>query len=400
MITRLVTIDGVDHTIITPVVNDVVSDIQDKIFKDDDIEVYKDSLYNDESVDVDDHVYNNKIGKAKLFVNYEVEDNEELELTTSTYIAKDKMLLVDHDTGFNIRPISISSDITFSFIYKSKSKLAVQKVKNRLQHYYLTSGYSINHNVSYSYLLPNVLIKLISNISSLKGNPNIYDFIDASAKYAFDYSIKRGSDYKVPTFHGKQSGIIGNITDEPKSIKIGKEDQYYTIEFSYQITIEKPTALAVQYPITVNNMSIDEIWLPKTKIATPIEKSSGSFNIRNIIGTRIYQGLQFNDILIKVPNFDQFAPYNVNSYNDRIKLISLLIQVDPTNMDIILDIDDLAYIGVPNYLVDYMKATTDNELFKFGSSLIHIELFENNFIKDKGLTKNDDNQIVALNHSI
>ena len=395
MITRLVMIDGIEHTIIAPVVNSVVKDLQDHIFKDKDAKLYIGSFYEEEDVDVNDHVTTNEIGKSKLFVNFEYEDNEELSYNPSIYKAKDKIILRDKQTGFSLRPISTSTDLTMTFTYKNKSKIAVQKVLNKIKNFYKFTGYSLSHRLSYSYLLPKVLMSLMSEIATLKGDANVFNFIEQAAIVKFDYAVKRGSDFKVPSFRGVEAGIIGNIQDEADKLKIGKDGQLYTIEFTYLLTFDKPTTLAVHYPITVNNKPINEKWLPKEELAAGRDRATGQFDISRILRDKFHNGVIQSDIMIRVPNFDQFTPFGIGRYHDRIKLLSILLQLDTDEPNTLLDINDLIYVGLPKNIVDYLLAAGDVDLFNFGHSLFHIELFENNYIKNKKLEKTSDGKIVA-----
>lgn len=387
-------VDGIEQTIIAPIVKDVVKDIQDKFIKDEHVKVYTSSFYEEDNVEVGDHVTTNEIGKSKLFVNFEYEDNEEMSYSPSMYRAKDKIILLDKQTGFSLRPISTNTTLTLTFNYKNKSKVSVQRVLNKLKNFFKFTGHTLVHSLTYSYLFPDILMGLMSNVSSLKGTSNVFDFIDAAAVYNFDYAVKRGSDFKVPSFRGKAAGVMGVMEGDASSLKISKEGELYTLEFSYNITFDKPNALAVHYPITVNNLPIDSNWLPKKSIVKSRERSSGAFDINRIIKDKFNTGDIQNDILIRVPDYDQFTP-SLSHDGTTLVLLSLLIQLDPNEPELLLDLNDLAYIGIPDFVISYMKRAGIKDFFKLGSSLFYFMLFENNYIKDKDMSKNFDDKIVA-----
>lgn len=394
MVTRLVMIEGIDHTVIAPIVNSVVKDIEHKFLKDDDIKVYMGTYYEEDNSEVNDRVTTNKIGKSKLFVNFEYEDDEELSYNPSIFKSRDKNILLDKQTGFRLKPISTATKLNISFTYKNKSRVAVNKIINKLKNFYKFTGYTLSHRLNYSYLLPDVLMSLMSDIAILKDEPDVFNFIEQASLVKFDYAVKRGSDFKVPSFRGVEAGIIGNIEEDAKSFKITKEEQMYMVDFTYTLVFDKPNALAVTYPITINNKPLNSKWLPKEEVAVSRDLSNGTLDINRILGDKFNLGLITSDILIRVPNFDQFTPDN-GADKDRIKLLSVLIQIDANEPDVLLDIHDLKYLGIPDYIIEYFLDIDEYDLFQFGASLFQLELFENNYIKDKGLVKTSDGKIVA-----
>jgi len=389
MITRLIMLEATDYTVDLPIVQDIVKDFKKEVFrdKDDNLDVY---IYQDGET-YDNETYTNEIGRHKLLVSYSCEEGETLSYYPSIYKAKDKIILKDKQTGFTIRPITTPTDMTINFTYKNKSKVVMQKIVNRLKNLYKFTGYRFSHRLSYKYLFPKPLIDLIEHIAKLL-NKDIYKFIEESAVVKFDYAVKRGSNYKVPSFRGVQGGIIGNFLEEGNKIKIGTDDIYYTIDFSYIITFDKPTALAVHYPILVNNKPLDKKWLPKQEIAAGRDKATGKFDVSRIISDKFNFGTLFTDILIRVPTYDQFTPFHSDN-GSKIMLLSILINLEEDKKDILLNINDLKRIGLPDEIVEYLLETNEKDLFTFTQSLFYIELYENNYIKDKEMYKDTEGNI-------
>ena len=396
MITKIAMLSGVEHTVLIPMINKVTEDINKKIIKDDKAFINNITQYDNDDAEMANNLYNPDLGKTMLEVSYDIEDNEDLAMTTSTYKPVNKIILLDKDNGVSLRPRYVSSDITIKFKYYSKSKIAVKNIKSRLRTYYLTSGYTIIHELPYSFLYPSSILSLLKNISKLK-NMELFNYIESNVTYKIDYAVKRGSDYKVPSFRGIEAGIMGSMSTEPKDITIEKDDKtYYTLEFDYIINIQRPMALAVQYPILVNNKKLDDIWLPKEELAVSREPSNNKFDIRNVIGKFYRGGKNTNDILYRVPTYDNFVPGFTKYDNDRIKLISLLIEVNPSDNKLLFNIDDLKYVGMPEFILEYMKLSRDVKLFKLGYSLFYINLYEGNYIRDKKLYLTDTNDIKTL----
>jgi len=396
MITKIAMLNGVEHTVLTPMINKVTEDINKKIIKDDNVFINNITQYDNDESEMTNNLYKPELGKSMLEVSYDIEDNEELTLTTSTYKPINKIILLDKDNGTSLRPRYISSDITIKFKYYDKSKIAIKNIKSRLRTYYLNSGYTIIHDLPYSFLYPPSIISLLSNIAELKGM-NVFNYIETNATYAIDYAIKRGSEYKVPSFRGIESGIMGSISTEPKDVAISKDDKtYYTLEFEYIINVQRPMALAIQYPILVNNKKLDDIWLPKEEVVITREPSNNKFDIRNIIGKFYREGKNTTDVLYRVPTYDNFVPGFTRFDEDMIKLISLLIEVNPSDDKLLFNIDDLRFVGLPDFILEYMKLNRGDTLFRLGYSLFYINLYEGNYIREKKLYLTDTNDIKTL----
>ena len=389
MITRLVMLEATDYTVELPIVQDVVKDLKKEVFRDvdNDLDVY---IYKDNEP-YDNDITTNEIGRNNLLVNYTCEEGDILAYNPGIYRAKEKVILRDKQTGFSIRPITTPTDLTINFTYKNKSKIVMQKILNRLKSLYKFTGYNLSHRLSYSYLFPKPLIHLIKDMATLL-NKDMYTFIDESAIVKFDYAVKRGSDYKVPSFRGVQGGIVGNILDDPNKLKIGSDDIFFTIEFSYLLTFDKPIALAVHYPILVNNKPLDKKWLPKNEVMVIRDPATGKLDINRVILTNFDKGTLFTDILIRVPNFDQFTPSRTDT-GSKIMLLSILLNIDPKDPYTLFNIKDLSHLGLPDEIVQYLLNTDRYDLFTFTQSLFYLELYENNYIKNKKMYKDSDGNI-------
>jgi len=104
MITRITVVDGLEHTLIGPIVKQVVHDINSKIIKDPDPYYYYKINYENENAGFTDYNYDNTLGGPTIDISYEIEENEELKPGTSTYIPLNKPIIIDKDNGFTVYP--------------------------------------------------------------------------------------------------------------------------------------------------------------------------------------------------------------------------------------------------------------------------------------------------------
>jgi len=86
----------------------------------------------------------------------------------------------------------------------------------------------------------------------------------------------------------------------------------------------------------------------------------------------------------------------VSKYDYVIRWLSLLLEIDKNDLYTLFNLNDLKYIGVDDYIIDYMKRYKD-KLFKIGGCGIYLELLEYNNVKDYGLYVDKDFNIKSTN---
>jgi len=400
MVIRTALIDGLDFTFFKPIINQVRDDAKKYFFKDPDIFDQDGVIYGKEGSTFGDYIYDNTLGGPTLLTTYEIHEDEDLRLGLSMRQQRNYPIIADSSTGLIAMPIYRFMKIEVKFSYIGQSKVKVQRMVNRLQSFYNAGGYSLSHNLEYSYLLPGSLVNLIGNIARLK-EVSFEDFIKTASNLEFDNAIKRGSDYKVPAFRGVYENIFGYIEENPSELVIEKNsDTSYTMEFSYHLTVKEPYALSIKYPILVNNKRIDDKWLPNEKIAVMTNKDKVELMDINKVIKEYNNVVPPGAIAHKVPDYDNFFPVEYINNTSKFGLISILLEVDENNPKFLFSLDNLRYIGVPDYMIEYCKTTNDRELFSPGKAALIFDLFEIDNIKNHGLHLEGYNVIADVPLSI
>jgi len=392
MISKLAVIDGIEQTVINPMINDIVRDINNQIIQDKDAFINKETVYNKENVEFADYIYDNAIGGSNIDVNYEIIENEDFNVKSSVMKPINKIFLLDKDNSLHVRPVYINTDIELTFTYRGQNKSQLLAIKNRLRLYYNNSLYRLIHNLNYSFILPSNLMSLLENVNRLKNNGtvSIEDYIKSISVYKIDFTTTRNKDYKAPVFRGKQLNVIGIFLDEPKDLTVEKADvPEYSLTFKYIVTIQKPIGMLIQYPILINNKPLDSIWLPNNYVLTPKLNANNELDIANIVNISLSEDNTIRDFIYKVPEFDDFTPLPFEKDYNRVRLMSILIEVNSDDLYTILNLEDLRYVGLPDKIIDYLKLNK-NDIFEFANSLFYIELFEFDYVKDLGLYIDDE----------
>jgi len=393
MITRVSVLDGIEHTFVQPIINTIRDDLNRKIIKDPEAFSYDVGNYNRENVEVTDNTYDNTIGGPVLSYTYEITPDENMRLGTNTYHPLNKIMLLDRTNGFNVRPNYKGIDLTIHFTYKTQSKTLAQRVISNLQAYYDISGYTMAHNLPYSYLIPNNVLALINDIKALRElDMDLMGYIDVISIYKLDRTINRGSNYSVPVFRGVFNNIFGMFEEVPSDVNIEKQDDaYFDVSFSYKVSIKQPYSLTVQYPIIVNNKRIPDRWLPRETIAKQIDHAEDKLDITHVISK--YKSFKDNEAaMFHIPTYDNFYPLGYDRA-DMMRAVSILLEVDPDNPNLLFNINDLRYIGIPDSLINYMSECDSSELFEYHMALVYLELYDGNNKRDLKLYKDEDGNI-------
>ena len=394
MVIRLAILDGLEHTVINPVVNEIVKDINTRIIQDKNLFKYKESMYSDENVEVPDNVYDNGIGGSTLDINVETKDDDDLSTLLDVYKPINKILFLDSDLGLQIRTQYTATELTISLKYRTQSKTSALNVINRLKVLYKNSQFTFTHNLPYSFMLPKNVITLLENIDSLKDNLGVKEYIKSIANYKYELSTTRDNRYQVPTFRGSQFGVRGMFDNIPTELHESKESTpEYSLDLTYIVTIQKPLAVSIKYPILVNNKLIDKMWLPKSELAVVMDTEVSEFNIVDIIDTVINDPASSYDKLFKIPTYDTWVPDGLYVNLGKVRILSMLLEVNPDDLYSIFNINDLVHIGIEDKLLEYMRTKSGDELFVFGKSIFLFELYEVDDIKDYGLYMDVDYNI-------
>lgn len=301
-----------------------------------------------------------------------------------------KPIYFDQDVESSIIPITIQRKMEIRVKYSNKSKSKIFAVANKLKLMTADDSMYKEHELEYHYTIPTFVTKLIAHINNLR---NIR--MDGENKLTLDQYIDKTFDDRVDftnTLDGDinktelvireaQTQIEGYITDELHSIKPEYDENLntYYMEFSYCLSYEKVVSLLVKYPIMVYNTLIDKNFRtflkepkrkPKTlgtltrSIQQDLTKTDNVFNIRD------------NNYYVTIPEYDNEVLPRPLGYTSR--MFSVLTQVDEFDRTLLFNINDIPKIKFRKGVLDFIMFSERKYVGEELSSLIHIELFQNN----------------------
>ncbi len=403
MVTKILMVDALEHTTLSPIITQISNDINRAILKDSTASLTKVTMYEDENAAVDDpaSVYDNMVGGTDLQVTYDITDQEGLNPNSSSYTRVNYPIIADPVSGIAVNPIYLNTDLKLTFKYISQTKLKAIRIINSLKSYAVTSNYSLVHNPTYSYLLPNLLISFLEEVNTLKESTlPTNDFIDSISVVNFDRAIKRGTDREVPVFRGKAINTPGYITTDPSELKVEKDGQDYIVEFTYEFSIQQCHALSLRFPLVISNRPLSNKWSKYTPILKECDTEFTNnhidvYDIYNNVCNDVNNSLTKVDVFTNIPAVDKFFPELISTYRDLVGLYTIQLIIDREEPTLLVVIDSLRALGVEEEIICYIENSNEYELFSYTQSMVYIQLFENEIIKNKGLTKVDDSIVVT-----
>lgn len=390
MITRMSPIEHIEHTVDNLVIVQVIKDLQLHIFDKYDIQLIRDDIYDNASKsissDIDDPLHNKTIVRISVTVKSE----EELSLSNVTKNPRNEILLYDEVTKLTVRPMYIPSIFNFTFSYQDANKGRVKTILNKLTAFYdISSMYGLRHDLPYDYYIPKNVYPVLNHIRQLQEfNGNVLDYVSHIAKVKYDLAINKKDTYKTVVFRNISNAIIGRFRENPLELEVTKDDSLYELEFTYQLQVSRPIAMAITYPFIVNNKPIDNSLIPKQHQVFEVKTAGGLIDLSSIINLQIENPKNIM-YMYRYPTYDTFIP-KITGANDRPKILSLLLTVDESDLHSIVNFNDIVSLGISDVIADHIRSRTSKDLFTVGSDIFYFELYDENNIHFVDMYIDDD----------
>ena len=378
MITKISLLTNDRVTVLTPIIKTVINDINEKIFKDTDAKIYMGKKYSSDGVTMERDV-GKQIGESEIDVSTDIKDVDQLELRANIKNPRNKVIINDPLTKFNLAPIFVSTTITFNFKYYNPSRIKVRDVLNKLKIYFNHTSNVMKHNIEFGYSLPDNINKLLTNIKQLSLNNDSYlDYVRSISPDQFDVATDRSNQYQIPFYRYEVIDQLGYFTDVPNDITIEKgSDSDYAVEFNYKLDVQRPIALLCNYPLMVNNKSLDKVWLPANSVNVAVPTRNKEEMLKYVIANMFNKS---KSEMLRFPTYDEFNPSLTSTPDYLPRLASVLLQVNKNNPNELLNINDLVVTGLPDLLIKYMKRFSIEELTNVRESAVYLELFKGNYV--------------------
>lgn len=381
----LTTNDNVVHTVVRPIVFDIVRQIQErtgvaptKILFPGDAEV---AIQPGSSID-EENSFNRTSSQPLWQVSIRNDHITEALLSTAVFQAEHPCYFEDDALGLRLRPIYSPMQMTINFEIRTTDVTEAQRWRDEYRANLSNNRDVRNHIVNYHYLIPKEVFPLIKHIHELR---------ESQGGYGQDYQQYLDQCFtpnvgKVSTVVGteqryavmEQAGRItgqfefAELPDEPQ--KQGDNSAYKQV-FSYKIFFDNPIATAVDYPVLVHNQLIDDIY-----ILHPPKDDKDLFQSRSPRSVTALSAFEMDVITrptivsgLRLPDFQEFNPTTAPRYT--LQVLSALVGVEEgvSKLMSFLEIDETWEFRkefLDHLYYDY------NYLHKYGESLVNVTVYD------------------------
>lgn len=388
MIHTKIELQAIEETITRPVLVIVATDIKKLLGVNKDIY----TVY-----DVKDNIFKkkNKLGNIRgdnttrselMTIEASEASSEDHELALIPIRPDFKPIYVDKDLRAKFQPIYHSRKMSMRVKYFCKSKSKLFSVVNKLRLYTSNDGGYKVHQLIYHYTLPNHIGMLLIELNNLKNKRlleplTLTDYINSTFDNRVDLANSIDGNYLKSDLIIRESqiDILGYIQDDLASLQpeYEEESSYWTIEFEYSFTYEKPVTLLLRYPLLVYNTMISKhfrVFEKERKRSKDAYRTARASDLAKLVDTKKAFRIREDNYYLTIPEVDKEELPPVTPYYAR--MFSVLSIVNEENLRELFNINDIPRIKFRTPVLDFLL----NSEFKYVSdrfnSMFYIELYK------------------------
>lgn len=294
----------------------------------------------------------------------------------------------DEKLGISIRPKYSVQKIRVSLKYRAIDKNEAIMWKNMIRSRLGVNLDILLHEIEYGYSIPPTMLELLKYLYSLRENQAGYN--ESWDEYFTGHLIQNCSLFTNANGTSeswvvaeKQQRVQG-YTDIENEPEVGSKEEHDTwvVGFSYTFQYSKPIEMSIQYPIVIHNQLIDEKYRA-SETEYRLEDTRRFFSLSNYALEHFnsdQRSLAIKQAMgVKLPLYDEwFIPVRANSL---INLFSVVCQVDPDHPRVLFNLaEDMQDYSLDLDIVDFLKKIERLYINKLYSSIIQINLYEDDFL--------------------
>lgn len=387
MLTIRLDLFGIEHTVLRPVLVQTVKDIKKSLGITKDIYTRFDSR---ETVikkknKVGEIIGRNTTDSNMIHIEYEDASEDQYDLPIIQYNPDMAPIYRDPEIGSSIIPITYLRRLNITFKYLSKSRSAMEAMSNSLRLKSSYTGFSLDHDLEYHYVIPNFAISLLGEINRLKNirreeKLTLYEYVQSTFDSRLDLTTTRDGVSQDLVIREAQCNVFGYCEDDLHNIKTEYDDSLgvWYIEFQYFLVYEKPISLKVDYPLLVFNTLIGEKYrdfIPMSNVNRRAHYRGSVSSIQKLTDERGYIRVSSPYNYVRVPSVDNtLLKYSVMSY---VPMVSILVILDESDTTLLCNIKDIPDVQFKPNVIDFMLQE-GKRTAKHLNSVFYFALFSGN----------------------
>lgn len=354
---RIATV-SVDNTVVRTVAKKVIDDLKNNLDIDNKAFIALSNVFEQNTftsgvnVSLDKNSVENPIAET---IEARIDVNKLNGMTTQKPINEEHNIFKTKD--MRISTEFVNHEMVITIIYKTKSKVNADRLKNYLEDHYNTKGAGFLHMVEYYYIFPKTLTDLLVDVYSTGVEK------DTTPKTLAEY-IQSGNYKNAITGISDVNGVEGRVglaalattklhgMFENDLTNINTEHERdkgdWSVSMEYKLNFMIPRSFIVDFEISINNKLIDEKWLEERTVNPEVRRKKDNLYDGEIIN------IPFMYDYAIIPPFDNHTPYIPNNKHiiPMMSVLTVLESVDTRNL---FNLNQLYYYSIDESLLDYIK---------------------------------------------
>jgi len=410
MVNIRVPIENIDNTVISPAIVSVLNELKKILFIDKETHI---EIKNNQTEYINKNWNKGQLDKndmtgpkdSDIYVEYEVNYDENHIITTPYRKNRAYEILYDKDTQFSIKPLYLESIITLQFTIRDKSKTNLSNTLNNLKLRYIENRSAFYHSILYYYYLPDFIKALVNNFVfnknyALDTNDTIEEYLHRITTEGFTLLSDLTGNINSLTlaFKEVQNGIIGFFKSDllnPEKV-YDKDTGYWTSTLEYEFRVDQPMFYDITYPTIAYQYELDEALINVARTNNNVHtlhgktdgyeyymKKFGVDRLQAYIMSTIredcsYIRIPFNDVHADVPPRELFT-----------RIFSVQTTITKEDKRNLFNLHDIPDIAIRSEVMAMLEDSEYPYLTESLESPFHIEIYENGKRMDDGTLQVD-----------
>jgi hypothetical protein len=336
----------------------------------------------------------------KIQVTSEERIDEDYYLSTAYLNPSDaKTVWRDSAIGITLRPIYEKVKTTLSFRYRTidyaTARNWVTGMKRRILMNWLDQSLQSKYKIAIALTLMQFLHEF--HRMSQQVEPSGEEFMPwVDKRFLQAHTVLTMLDGRYPqvVLNETQLDVVGWFTfgELPKPQK-SQQETAFEVEFTYEFQYERPTEMALKYPLMIHNQLVNRKYRPDYVVYDPV----------NLHGYATRSVSAYTELLRNIGQFDRFARAGriLPFYDDwwppveqivpsTTNVVQQLIGIDPADPTLIIDFRNPGTFTLSDTLRAYMEHTREDLTVRTRSA-VHLSLYENDRLYEPSELFVDDN---------
>lgn len=303
-------------------------------------------------------------------------------------------------------PSAISSSVTIEFEYRTRSKEDARKWRDDLNARYIQGRQVIQHQITYSYNLPQPAWEIIKELHKKRENVGGYgETLDDYMRNCITdrmtiISNETGSQTQY-TIAERQDRIQGFFEFSNEVPKPEYEDTsgMWVVTFQYRFVYQRPSMMDCKYPIIVHQQLLDPPFIDfiNKKIIPDereLKRTQWLWGLQQFEKNTLMQHLKPKAPYIRIPMQDDFR-LNYIFPGTSTFLLVLLQQTEAE--DFAFNLRELGDVTIDEDILNFLANGEYQHIGKIGKSIFHFEVYRGDQICQDPALRIDENLNVFLN---